>query len=116
MINHYDYLAITLLDALAGVDPVKICVGYKYKGESLKTWPIQSEIIEKCSPEYIEMPGWEPLDPEKWSEIAKSGFDALPENIQNYLYKIQDILGIEFAIISIGPNRSDTIIKKTAWS
>ncbi|MHA1718161.1 MAG: adenylosuccinate synthase [Promethearchaeota archaeon] len=115
MINHYDYLAITLLDALAGVDPIKLCIGYSYNGESLKTWPIQSEIIEKCSPEYIEMPGWKSLDPEKWSEIAQNGFDTLPENIKNYIRKIEDILGVELAIISIGPNRTDTIIKKSAW-
>ena len=115
MINHYDSLAITLLDALAGVNPVKLCVGYKYNGQSLKTWPIQSEIIKECVPEYIEMPGWEQLPPEEWSRIAKEGYNALPEKIKDYIDKIEEILGKELVIISIGPNRSDTIIRKSIW-
>ncbi len=115
MINHYDGLAITLLDALAGVDPVKLCVGYSYNGESLKTWPIQSEIIEKCVPEYIEMPGWKNLPPEEWSRIAKDGYNALPEKIKNYIDKIEEILATELSIISIGPDRADTIIRKSIW-
>ncbi|QEE17087.1 adenylosuccinate synthase [Promethearchaeum syntrophicum] len=115
MINHYDGLAITLLDALAGIEKVKLCVGYTYKGESLKTWPIQSEIIEKCVPEYIEMPGWDPLPSEEWSKIAQEGYIALPTKIKDYIDKIEEILGTELLIISIGPNRTDTIIRKSIW-
>lgn len=82
MINHYDALAITLLDALENVNPVKLCTGYKYNGQSLESWPIHSEIIEKCEPEYIEMPGWKARDSKEWSEIAQQGFEAVPNEIK----------------------------------
>ena len=115
MINNYDSVAITLLDALQGVNPIKLCVGYNYQGKSLETWPIESEIIEKCTPQYIEMPGWAELTPEEWSTIAHQGFDAIPKEIKNYISKIEEILGIPIDIVSIGPNRSDTIIRKPIW-
>ncbi|MHA1646851.1 MAG: adenylosuccinate synthase, partial [Promethearchaeota archaeon] len=58
MINHYNGLAITLLDALYDIDRIKLCIGYTYEGKELESWPIHPEIIEKCDPKYIEMPGW----------------------------------------------------------
>jgi adenylosuccinate synthase len=115
MINHYDGLAITLLDALEGVNPIKICVGYKYRGEKLDSWPIHSEIIDECEPEYIEMPGWEPRSAEKWTEIAHNGFSALPLEIRNYIARIEEILEIPIIIVSIGPDREDTIIRNDIW-
>ena len=61
------------------------------------------------------MPGWKNLPPEEWSRIAKEGYNALPDKIKDYIDKIEEILGTELAIISIGPNRSDTIIRKSMW-
>jgi len=115
MINHYDGLAITLLDALEGVNPIKICVGYNYRGEKLESWPIHSEIIDECEPDYIEMPGWTPRSAEKWTEIAHTGFSALPLEIHNYIARIEEILEIPVTIVSIGPDREDTIIRKDIW-
>jgi len=115
MINQYDFLAVTLLDALEGIDPIKICTDYLYEGEPLKTWPIQSETIKECTPKYIEMPGWESRSSDEWSKIAEQGYDALPEEVKNYQDKLEEIFGCEIRIISIGPNRSDTIIKKEIW-
>ncbi|WP_457558536.1 adenylosuccinate synthase [Candidatus Harpocratesius sp.] len=115
MINHYDALAITLLDALENVNPVKLCTGYKYNSQSLESWPIHSEIIEKCEPEYIEMPGWKARDSKEWSEIAQQGFEAVPNEIKNYIKKIEEILETRISIISLGPNRTDTILKEMFW-
>ncbi len=115
MLNNYDGLAITMLDALEGVETLKICYAYEYEGEILKSWPIHPEIIEKCIPKYIEIPGWSPRSSEKWSDIAHQGYDALPEEIKNYVEKLEELLEREIIIISIGPNRNDTIIRKTVW-
>ena len=115
MLNNFDGLVITLLDALQGVDPIKLCIGYEYEGKLLDCWPIQSEIIEKCTPKYIEMPGWKPKNSEEWSAIAKKGYDALPVEIQNYISKIEEIIGTKILIVSIGPNRDDTIIREPIW-
>ncbi len=115
MINNYDSLAITLLDALEGVNPIKLCVGYTLNGEKLDSWPIHSELIAQCTPDYISMPGWEPRSSEEWSKIAKEGFEALPTEIKNYIAKIEDILGTPIGIVSIGPDREDTILRTTFW-
>ncbi len=115
MINNYDSLAITLLDALEGIDPIKIGVGYTMNGEPVETWPIQSESIEKCEPKYIEMPGWGPRSSEEWSKIAAQGYNALPEEIKNYLAKLEEIFGKKFSIVSIGPDRADTIVREAIW-
>lgn len=115
MINNYNAIAITLLDALEGINPVKLCVGYKYEGNNLESWPIHSEIIEKCEPIYIEMPGWNAKDPSEWTKIAHQGFEALPIEIQNYIKKIEEILETPISIISIGPDREDTILREKFW-
>ncbi len=115
MLNNYDGIAIALIDALAGIDTLKLCVGYKYQGKSLESWPIHAEIIEECTPEYIEMPGWTLKTAEEWSTIAKQGLSALPVEITNYIQKIEEYLGRKIVIISIGPNRMDTIIREEIW-
>ena len=115
MLNNYDGIAIALIDALAGVETIKICTGYSYKGQKLESWPIHSEIIEECVPEYIEMPGWALKSAEEWSNIAKLGYDALPIETRNYIQKIEDTLGRKIVIVSIGPNRNDTIIREEIW-
>jgi len=115
IINSFDSLCITLLDALSGVDPVKICTKYELNGMESDKWPIQSELISKSKPVYISMQGWKSMQPKEWSEIAKSGYSSLPTSIQKYLEKIEEILKVPINIISIGPNRADTIIKKKIW-
>jgi len=109
MINGIDSVVITLLDALEGITPLKICTGYILNEKPLKYWPIQSEIIDKCIPVYKSFDGWEPRTGEEWSEIARQGYDALPENMKIYIQAIKDELQIDIAMISIGPNRNDTI-------
>ena len=110
MINGVDQLIITLLDALEGINPLKICTGYELDGEILKSWPIQSEIIERCKPIYREFEGWESRSREEWSRIAKNGFDELPDTMKIYIKAIEKELETEIAIVSIGPDREDTVI------
>ncbi|MHA1669230.1 MAG: adenylosuccinate synthase [Promethearchaeota archaeon] len=109
MINGVDKLVITLLDALEGINPIKMCVGYTRNGEILKSWPIQPEIVEECNPIYEEFEGWEPHTSEEWSRIASEGYDALPKTMKTYLDAIKEKLQTKIAIISIGPDREDTI-------
>ena len=110
MINGVDSVIITLLDALEGVNPLKICTGYELEGRDLESWPIQSEIIEQCKPIYKTFNGWEPKTSEEWSEIAKQGYEALPLTMKTYLQFIKEELQKNIAMISIGPDRNDTIV------
>ena len=112
MINGVNNIIITLLDALQGVHPIKVCVGYKLNGNELESWPIHHELIEKCEPIYREFEGWKERSSEEWTEIANQGYDALPDTIKIYLEGIQKELSKEISMISIGPNRKDTIVLK----
>ncbi|MFX1237253.1 MAG: adenylosuccinate synthase [Promethearchaeota archaeon] len=112
MINGIDYIVISLLDALENITPLKICTGYELEGEKLSSWPIQPEIIKNCQPIYRTFEGWKSKSSSEWSEIAKQGYTALPESMKNYIEAIKQELKTEIAMVSIGPNRSDTIVLK----
>jgi len=110
MINGVDSIAITLLDALEGINPLKICTGYEYEGNILKSWPIHHEIIEHCIPIYESFEGWPVITHEGWTNIAKSGYNSLPVPMKKYIQFIEEHLKTKISIISIGPNREQTII------
>jgi adenylosuccinate synthase len=110
MINGIDTAIITLLDALHGIDPIKMCIGYELDGRKLESWPIHHEIIEKCKPIYKEFAGWKKLKPEDWSELAKQGYNSLPQAMKIYIQAIKEEIKIDIAMVSIGPNRNDTIV------
>jgi adenylosuccinate synthase len=110
MINGVNNIIITLLDALQGIDPIKMCVGYKLDGKELESWPIHHEIIKNCEPVYREFKGWKERSSEEWTEIANQGYDALPDTIKTYLESIQKEVSKEISMVSIGPNRKDTIV------
>ncbi len=109
MINGIDYIIITLLDALEGIEELKICIGYELDGKALENWPIQPEIIDRCKPTYKTFKGWEPKSGSEWSELSKKGYEAIPDTMKIYVEFIQEYLQTKIAMISIGPNRSDTI-------
>ncbi len=110
MVNGVDKIIITLLDALEGIDPIKVCTGYELNGKILESWPIQHEIIENCNPIYESFQGWKARTREEWSEIAQKGYDALPDATKIYTQAIKEELKTEIAFLSIGPDRSETIV------
>ena len=110
MINGVDKIVLTLLDALQGINPIKICYGYELNGKVLESWPIQSEIIENCKPIYKTFEGWEERSREDWLNLAIKGYDALPETMKIYIHSIKDILKTDIAMVSIGPDRRETIV------
>jgi len=110
IINGIDKIVITLLDALQGINPLKMCTGYELDGNLLESWPIHHEIIEKCTPIYKEFKGWEEKSSDEWSKIAKLGYDAIPNTMKIYVQAIKDELQTDIAMLSIGPNRNDTIV------
>jgi len=110
MINGVDKIIITLLDALQGINPIKMCTGYELNGKKLESWPIQSEIIENCKPIYKTFEGWEEKTREEWLNIAEKGYDALPETMKIYIHSIGELIKSDIAMVSIGPDRKETIV------
>ncbi|TXT66002.1 MAG: Adenylosuccinate synthetase [Promethearchaeota archaeon] len=110
MINGVKYIAIMLLDALEGINPLQICIGYEMEGRVLESWPIHPEKVKECIPIYKTFKGWETRPREEWQRIAKEGYESLPEEIKKYVSFIADELNTKIGMLSIGPERDSTIV------
>ena len=104
MLNSLDYLAITRLDILDGLDTINICKGYMYKGIELKEYPESLKVLQDVEPVYEELPGW------KTDISGCKSYDELPENARYYVERISQLVGVPLGIVSVGPDRSQTIV------
>lgn len=101
--NGLDYLAITRLDILDKLPKLKICVGYRYNGEVLNEYPASLKVLAKVEPIYEEMDGW-------LTDISGiRSYDELPENAKKYLARLSEAAHVKIGIVSVGPNRDQTI-------
>jgi len=105
-INSVTGMCITKLDVLDGMETVKICVAYKLDGKEVMTPPVGADLFEKCEPVFIEMPGWQQ------STVGVKSVENLPQAARDYLAKVEDLCGVPVDIISTGPDREETIIKR----
>ena len=103
MINGIDALAVTNLDGLDDVDPIRICVGYRLNGKRLEVPPCDALQLENCEPIYEEMRGW------KQSTTSAKKLSQLPLNARNYVKRLGKLTGAKISIVSIGPKRAQTI-------
>ncbi|MEZ7197927.1 adenylosuccinate synthase [Pseudodesulfovibrio karagichevae] len=95
-------LAITKLDVLSGLKEVKLCVGYKYKGETVAYPPQEQNGMAYVTPVYETLPGWD-------EDITGArSWDDLPGNAVRYLKRIEEISGVRIGIVSVGPDRVQT--------
>ncbi len=108
-LNGLTGLAITKLDVLDGLDSIKICTGYEYKGEILEEFPASLKVLGDCKPVYETLPGW----PENISNIRK--LEDLPANVKSYLNRIEALAQTPIYIISVGPDRDQTIVLKNPF-
>ena len=105
-INGMDSMVLTKIDVLSDFDKIKICTSYKYNGETIKEFPVNLEILENCIPVYEEMEGWKG----DISQITK--YEDLPQQLKVYIRRIEELVRIKIVIISVGPKRSQTIIRE----
>lgn len=107
IINGITHLIITKLDVLSFFKTIKVAISYKTKDNKIINYFSSSTLeLEFCDPIYEELPGWE----KDISCIVK--FEYLPKNAQKYIQFIEKYLGIEVYLISVGPERTQNIIKK----
>lgn len=104
MLNSLDYLAVTRLDILDGLEKINICTGYRCKGEVLEEYPESLTVLEQVEPIYEELPGW------KTGISACRTYSDLPENARKYVERISELVGVPLGIISVGPDREQTIV------
>ncbi len=106
-INGLTEIAITKLDILTGLETLKICVAYDYRGQRLESFPASAEVLAECKPIYEEWPGW--------SEDIR-GTRALPDLPQaalDYVRRIEELADAPATFVSVGPGREETILRQT---
>ena len=104
LLSGIDYMAVTRLDILDGFDEIKICTGYKYRGELLKGVPASLNVLAEVEPVYETFPGW------KTDISGIRSYGDLPEKARKYLERMAEITGIALGVISVGPSREQTIV------
>ena len=105
-INGVTGLCITKLDVLDGLTELKICTGYRKDGKMLAMLPIGSDEVTGYEPIFETLPGWSE------STFGATSYAALPKAAQAYLARIETLCDIPIDIISTGPERSETILRR----
>ena len=108
-VNGLTDLAVTKLDVLGGLKKIKICTAYKYKGKKIHEFPASLKMQEECDLVYEEVNGWE----EDISMVKD--LNDLPSNAQKYLKIIEQLVGVETCMVSLGNERSQTMMLKNPF-
>ena len=106
-VNGLTEIALTKLDVLNGFETIKVCVAYNVDGDHIIEMPASLTQYRKAKPIYTSLPGWSDLPDEIWNK----GFDALPNTLKEYIAFIENEVGCLVKIVSVGPQRHETIIR-----
>jgi adenylosuccinate synthase len=109
-LNGITGFAVTKLDVLGGLESLKICTAYEYQGHRIDDFPANLDMLGKCQPIYEMMPGWA----EDISGIRQ--YDKLPLSAQKYLRRIEELAETPIHIVSVGPQREETILLKNPFA
>ena len=104
-LNGLTGIALTKLDVLTGLDPLRICTAYRADGERYERVPASVRLLSAVVPEYEELPGWtEPLSNARRLE-------DLPANARRYIDRLEELSATPFTMISVGARREETILR-----
>jgi adenylosuccinate synthase len=98
-------VAVTLLDVLSGLDHVQICTAYKYHGSHLPYFRADMDILAEVEPVYETLPGW------RGNISGCRKFGELPPEAQQYIKRIEQLIGAAINMISVGPERSAMLMR-----
>jgi adenylosuccinate synthase len=102
-------LALTKLDVLSGMGSIKVCVGYKVGDAVRDELPSELSEVERAEPVYEELEGWS----DSLRELRD--LEALPVAARRYLRRIEELTGVPLALVSVGPQRAETIMLKNPF-
>jgi adenylosuccinate synthase len=106
-VNGLTEIALTKLDILNGFESLPVCVGYDVEGSILKEMPASLIQYRKAKPVYRTLQGWDNLPENIWDE----GYDAFPQTLKDYINFIEHEVDCPVKIVSVGPQRHETIIR-----
>ena len=108
-LNGLSGIALTKLDVLRGLKKVRICVGYRLAGAIRDELPLDPDDIAIAEPVYEDLEGWSA----DTREVRD--FDDLPPAARKYALRVQDLLGVPYSLVSVGPGRAETIVMKNPF-
>ena len=108
-VNGMSYLSLNLLDVLTGLKTIKIARAYELDGKEINYYPASLKELDRCKPVYEELPGWD----EDITGVTK--YEDLPANAKAFLKEIEKQTETPLATISVGPDRSQTMILHDPW-
>lgn len=103
MVNGVTQLIMMKSDVMDSFDTVKACVAYKVNGEETEQFPF--DLSEGVDPVYVELPGW------KIDMTKMQSEDEFPEEFNAYLAFLEEELQVPIKIVSVGPDRDQTIVR-----
>jgi len=106
-VNGLTEIALTKLDILSDNGDLSVCTAYNIDGQLEQEMPASLHRFRSAEPVYQTLPGWGELS----DDMTEKGYKSLPENLRNYVKFIEDQVSCHVSIISIGPERSQTIIR-----
>ena len=109
-VNGITSISFMLLDVLSGFDKINICTGYKMGDKIITDFPASLEDLAKCEPVYEVLDGWN----DDLTKVEK--YEDLPENAKKYIARIEELVGVSIDMVSVGPNRAQTIIRKNIFA
>ena len=109
-INGISGLCITKLDILDGMDTLKICIAYEYRGKRTEYAPLDADGWDECTPVYLEFPGWAE------TTAGITDWHKLPPAARAYLRALEELAGCPLAIVSTGPDRDANIVLRDPFA
>lgn len=104
-LNGLTDIALTKLDVLRNLPALRICVAYDYEGRRIEYLPQEEGALERVTPIYEELPGFE-------EDISQcSSFEDLPDAVQAYVRRIEELTGVNVSLVSVGADRQQTIVR-----
>ena len=110
LINGISGLCITKLDVLDGMEKLKVCIAYQYRGKRTEYAPLDAEGWKECTPVYLEFPGWQE------STHGVTEWNKLPPAARAYLRALEELAGCPLAIVSTGPDRDANIVLRDPFA
>lgn len=99
-------LCVTKLDVLDGLETIRLCVGYRTRDGVSDEPPLLSDTYADCEPVYEDVPGWQQ------STVGVTRYEDLPPTARSYLERIEALAGVPLDIVSTGPDRGQTIVRR----
>lgn len=103
-------LSLNSIDVLSGLETVKICTHYEYRGEKIEHYPASLKMLSECKAVYEELPGW------KEDISGAKSLEDLPEAARHYVERVSQLTGIPISIFSVGRNREQTNLVRPIYA